>query len=213
MIEINSDSENTPRFDPAKWIGQNKVYRDLPTQVTAAKFTAAHTLPTVVIRQLPIPDIMVTEFLLVPLPNILENDAPFPKQPSSWFSPDPPNCEDTSVHSIKSIPPLALIRRLEEALPQAWLDGPYRSKSLEIVTLRAAQDKWTESLSRFPDTEKHFLNYVSWNSIRPGAPDVQLDSTRLLSDEWISSGIINEMMRDINTRISEDPVLSASTIV
>ncbi|KAJ7752417.1 hypothetical protein DFH07DRAFT_1031626 [Mycena maculata] len=124
-----SDSENAPRFDPAECIGQNKVYRDLPTQVTAAKFTAAHALPTVVIRQLPIPDITVTEFLLVPLPDILENDAPFLKQPSSWFSPDPPNCEDTSVHSIKSIPPLAFIRRLEETLPQAWLDGPYRSKS------------------------------------------------------------------------------------
>ncbi|KAJ7733556.1 hypothetical protein DFH07DRAFT_780577 [Mycena maculata] len=124
-----SDSENAPRFDPAECIGQNKVYRDLPTQVTAAKFTAAHALPTVVIRQLPIPDITVTEFLLVPLPDILENDVPFLKQPSSWFSPDPPNCEDTSVHSIKSIPPLAFIRRLEETLPQAWLDGPYRSKS------------------------------------------------------------------------------------
>ncbi|KAJ7780675.1 hypothetical protein DFH07DRAFT_765193 [Mycena maculata] len=101
------------------------------------------------IQQLPIPDIMVTEFLLVLLPDILENDAPFSKQPSSWFT-----------------------------------------AKLEIVTIRAPQDKWTESLSWLPDTEKHLLNYVSWNSIHPGAPDVQLDSTRLLSDEWISSGII-----------------------
>jgi hypothetical protein len=40
-----------------------------------------------------------------------------------------------------------------------------------------------------------------------------LDWTRLVSNEWLSGGIIDEMMRNINTRISEDPTLAATIFV
>jgi hypothetical protein len=40
-----------------------------------------------------------------------------------------------------------------------------------------------------------------------------LDWTGVIGHEWLSGGIIDEMMRDLKERISEDPVLSSTTFV
>ncbi|KAJ7794106.1 hypothetical protein B0H13DRAFT_2513072 [Mycena leptocephala] len=231
MVEIDiidSDSEQAEEFNPADWIGVGKLYRDVPTHVSAA-CKAARALPTSSICRLPLPDMTVTEFLSLPLPEILHNDAPFPKRPSTWFSLDLPNCDEEMLWSIKSISPLEFICRLENDFSQAWLNGtcsivdhthPDRRLPLtaltffrEIITLHDAQQKWTESRSWLPTTEKYLLDYVSWNSRHTGAPDGQLYWTRLIGDEWLSGDIIDEMMRDIKTRLSEDPELSSSTFV
>jgi hypothetical protein len=228
MIE-EVDSDLDQPFEPADWIGVGKVYRDVPKHVaTACK--AARGLPTSVIRQLPMPDMAVTEFLDFPLQTILDDDAPFPKRSSLWFSPDPPNCGEDTVRFIASIPPLDFVRQLENDFSQAWLNGtcsivdhtdPSRRLPLwtpaffrEVITLHAAKEQWKESRSWLPQAEEHLLDFVSWNSVwSPGAPDGQLDWTRLVSNEWLSGGIIDEMMRDINTRISEDPMLASTTFV
>ncbi|KAJ7701256.1 hypothetical protein B0H14DRAFT_2648524 [Mycena olivaceomarginata] len=113
-----------------------------------------------------------------------------------WFSSDLLNCEGVTVLAIKSIPPLDF----------AWFNGtrsivdhtdsahrlPVWAPTFfcEIIVLRDAQEKWRES-----------------------APGGQLDWKRLISDEWLAGGIIDEMMRDIEARLSEDPALSSSTFV
>ncbi|KAJ6528295.1 hypothetical protein DFH09DRAFT_1094554 [Mycena vulgaris] len=96
---VNFDSDEDIPFDPAAWIGVEKVYRDVPAQVaTACK--AARTLPSSLIRQLPATDVSVTEFLtILLLPNVLDRDAPFPKRPSNWFSEDLSNATLRSLES------------------------------------------------------------------------------------------------------------------
>ncbi|KAJ7456391.1 hypothetical protein B0H11DRAFT_2321726 [Mycena galericulata] len=54
---------------------------------------------------------------------------------------------------------------------------------------------------------------VFWNKVHPEAPDGQLDWTRLLDDEWLSGGIINNMMGDIQRRVTETPALDSTVTV
>jgi hypothetical protein len=93
-VDSDSESEQAPHFNAAEWIG--KLYGDVPAHVGRA-CEAARTLPSSVISHLPSPDISVTDFLCDSLPDILGNEAPSPKRPSSWFSTDPPNCGEEVV--------------------------------------------------------------------------------------------------------------------
>ncbi|KAK7059768.1 hypothetical protein R3P38DRAFT_3168222 [Favolaschia claudopus] len=211
VMEIDSESEEAlPAFVPADWIGQRKLYKDVPRQVSAA-CKAARELPTSVIRQLPMDDMAVADFLAVCLPF------------------DPPNCEENDLWAIKSVPSLESVRQLEQDISQAWLDGvqsiinPFDlSQRLplwsphyfrKIIELRAAQQKWADSRNWLPPAEKYLLQHVSWNTQHAGASDGQLDWTRLLADEWLSGGIIDEMMRDIKSRVSADSRLATSTLI
>jgi hypothetical protein len=133
------------------------------------------------------------------------------------------------VWALKSIPPLQFILQLLADYPQAWLDGSAsivdhtdRTRHLplwtvtffhEVLKIKLAQDKWRESHYWLPNSENFILDYVSWNTRHVGAPEGQLDWTRLISDEWLSGEIIDEMMRDIKARVSEDETLASSTII
>ncbi|KAJ7826110.1 hypothetical protein B0H14DRAFT_3467898 [Mycena olivaceomarginata] len=147
-------------------------------------------------------DMPVTEFLAVQLASsVLAVDEPCLKRTSSWFSLQPPDCGEDVVWLLRSIPPLEFILQLPADHPQAWLNG------------FASIDKWRESHYWLPDSEKFILDYTSWNTRHSGALEGQLDWTRLISDEWLSDGIIDEMMRDIKARVSEDQSLASSTII
>ncbi|KAJ7123335.1 hypothetical protein C8R46DRAFT_1050373 [Mycena filopes] len=83
----------------------------------------------------------------------------------------------------------------------------------QIIALRGAQDKWAESRDWLPNEHKYLLEHVAWDSRHQGVPDGHLNWTRLISDEWLSGSIIDEMMCDVNSRLAEDPDLAASTFV
>ncbi|KAJ6483364.1 hypothetical protein C8R45DRAFT_931974 [Mycena sanguinolenta] len=223
-MESDSDSGDLPVFDPAEWIGLGKPYREVLKHVSAACQTARE-LPSSVIRRLPVVNMLVAEFIAVPLPDILPDDGPFSNRPPSWFSGEPPDSDDTLV----SIPPLNFVRQLETDISQVWLDGaqsivhhadptlrpPLWTPRLfrEIITVRAAQQKWVESYNWLPAKERYLLNFVSWSSTHAGAVDGQIYWTRLISDEWLSGGIIDAMMCDLKTRVSELPALESSTLI
>ncbi|KAJ6583638.1 hypothetical protein B0H10DRAFT_2234825 [Mycena sp. CBHHK59/15] len=86
-----------------------------------------------------------------------------------------------------------------------------------IPALCEAQEKWTCSMEwvrdELPQYDLTIFASVSWNSVHPGAPDGQLDWTRLVDDEWLSGGIIDNMMMDIQSRVAEIPALDAALIV
>ncbi|KAJ7722156.1 hypothetical protein B0H14DRAFT_3520394 [Mycena olivaceomarginata] len=230
MIDLaHSDSDSEPAFDPSQWIGVGKIYRDVPANVSTA-CTASRTLPASVKHQLPMADMPVTEFLAVELASsVLAPHEPCLKRTSSWFSPEPPDHGEDVVWLLRSIPPLEFILQLLADHPQAWLNGsasivdhtdgtrhlPFWTVTFfhEILTIKIAQDKWRESHHWLPDSEKFVLDHTSWNTRHSGALEGQLDWTRLISDEWLSDGIIDEMMRDINARVSEDESLASSTII
>ncbi|KAJ6525333.1 hypothetical protein B0H19DRAFT_1276130 [Mycena capillaripes] len=156
----------------------------------------------------------VAEFLTVQLPYVLDDDAPFPKESSSWFSVELPNCGEDIVWTLGSIPPLDLVRQLENDISQAWLDGaqssivdhtePTRRLPLwnltffrKIIELLAAQKVWKESDAWLPEAEKYLLNFVSWNTKHTVA----------------SGGIMDEIMRDIKSCVSENPPLVSTTLI
>ncbi|KAJ7719366.1 hypothetical protein B0H14DRAFT_3900927 [Mycena olivaceomarginata] len=225
---MDSDTESAPASDPSRWIGVGKIYRDVPAIVSTA-CTASRALPSSEKRRLPMADMPVTGFLTVQLASILDHDEPCLKRTSPWFSLQPPNCGEDAVWALKSIPPLQFILQLLADYPQAWLDGSAsivdhtdRTRHLplwtvtffhEVLKIKLAQDKWRESHYWLPNSEKFILDYVSWNTRHVGAPEGQLDWTRLISDEWLSGEIIDEMMRDIKARVSEDETLASSTII
>jgi hypothetical protein len=175
------------------------------------------------------PEMPVTEFLAVSLQAVLDNDGPFPQQPSSWFSSDSPNCGEDAVLSLESVPPLEFVRQLESAFSQQWLNGacciidhtdntrrfPLWAPTFfrQIIELRVAQERWTESHLWLPPAERYLLEHVSWNTKHVGAPDGQLDWTRLISDEWLSGGIIDEMTADIKSCVLLDPSLASTTLI
>lgn len=231
---IGSDSDSEPtvlvsaEWSGTEWIGTGKVYRDVPDYVAAA-CKAARALPASVLAQIPLEALPVAEFISIPLAPILDRHASILKRAAVWFSPDPPNCEDSVVWALKSIPTLELVRQLESDFSQSWLNGsrsiidpsdPLRRLPLwcltlfrEILTLHAAQQKWIETAAWLPDADRYLLNYVAWNTHHRGAPEGQLDWTRLASDEWLSGGIVDEMFRAIKTEVLEHPTLAASTVI
>ncbi|KAJ7764461.1 hypothetical protein B0H14DRAFT_3895413 [Mycena olivaceomarginata] len=87
----------------------------------------------------------------------------------------------------------------------------------KIHELSVAQEKWTWSMDwvrdELPGCDSKIFTSASWNSVHLRAPDGQLDLTRLVDDKWLSGGIIDTMMVDIQSRVAKDPGLDATIIV
>ncbi|KAJ6504802.1 hypothetical protein C8R47DRAFT_1210058 [Mycena vitilis] len=226
VIEVHTDV----LFDPSKWIGAHKIYKDVPIEVSNACI-AARKIPPIVTAKFPHPTLPVSEFLEVKLPAIYSSPSKY--RTKDWFSTDPPNCDAATLWSITSIPPLYFARDLELAFPQKWLNGalsiqdPHNkpfclplsaiSFYLKIHDLHAAQEKWIESVEwardEIPDCNPDIFLSVGWNAVHPGAPDGQLDWTRLAGDEWLSGQIIDAMAADIQSRVAAIPDLDACVTV
>ncbi|KAJ7102617.1 hypothetical protein B0H15DRAFT_796037 [Mycena belliarum] len=75
------------------------------------------------------------------------------------------------------------------------------------------QEKWANSMDwtrdELPGWSLDIFASVSWNTVHSRAPDGQLDWTRLVDDEWLSGGIIDNMMADIHSRVVANPALSS----
>ncbi|KAJ7502237.1 hypothetical protein B0H11DRAFT_2223709 [Mycena galericulata] len=223
-------------FNPSEWIGAGKIYKDVPTEVSDA-FSSARQLPPDLEATLPGPTMLVPDFIELQLPEILDDPTKFSGRTNDWFSAELPDCDLVSILWSLDIPPNSLLRELEHDFPQKWLNGVKSildpvDNSLrlplfalqfyrKIHELRETQEKWTNSVQRVADqglTDCQSEIYdvfasVSWNTVHFGAPDGQLDWTRLIDDEWLSGGIIDNMMADIQSRVSEIPSLDSTVTV
>ncbi|KAJ7704897.1 hypothetical protein B0H17DRAFT_1126521 [Mycena rosella] len=87
----------------------------------------------------------------------------------------------------------------------------------KIHGFREGQEKWSDSVEwardEVPEADLGIFDTISWNAVHSGAPDGQLDWTRLVADEWLSGGIIDEMMVDIQSRVAAIPALDAAVTV
>ncbi|KAJ7906103.1 hypothetical protein B0H13DRAFT_2333788 [Mycena leptocephala] len=188
-------------------------------------------MPSSLKATLPSPTLPVTEFLALELPAVDKKSKP-PTQTKRWFSTDSPNCDHITTlgSSKKSLPPLYLLRELQNDLPQQWLNGIQSvldplNKSLrlplfaitfyiEIHALRNAQEKWQNSMDwvreNFPAKNLEPFVSLGWDTVHIGAPDGHLDWTRLVDDEWLSDGIMDKMMADIQARITAEPALEST---
>ncbi|KAJ7165736.1 hypothetical protein C8R46DRAFT_1219524 [Mycena filopes] len=220
------------KFNTSQWIGTGKIYKDVPIEVSDA-FTDVSKLPKTLRATLPNPAMSVTDFLAVKLPGVLDTFEKSVGQIHDWFSTDSPNCDPIpALWALKSIPPSFFVAELVHGLPQQWLNGAKsirdpRQPSLrlplfalrffvQIQELHQAQEKWDTSVAWVRDDLGHdtaIFSTVSWNATHSGAPDGQLDWTRLVDDEWLSDSIIHAMMADLQSRVADSPELAAAVTV
>ncbi|KAJ7167800.1 hypothetical protein C8R46DRAFT_1270204 [Mycena filopes] len=213
------------KFNAAQWIGTGKIYKNVPIEVSDA-FTDATKIPKTLRATLPNPAISVTEFLAIKLPGLLEKPV---GQIHDWFSTDLPNCDPIpTLWALKSVPPRFFVAELIHGLPQEWLNGAKsicdpRQPSLrlplcalrffeQIHNLHQAQEKWANSVDWARDEAGHdtaIFSTVSWDATHFGAPDGQLDWTRLVDDEWLSDSIMDAMMADLQSRATDPTVIVA----
>ncbi|KAJ7730514.1 hypothetical protein B0H14DRAFT_2640216 [Mycena olivaceomarginata] len=220
VLELETDSV----FDPSQWIGVGRIYKDVPIEVSDA-CSAAFRMPVNLQATFPSPDLPVTEFLAINLPGNVADLKKMPGQTDSWFSSDVPNCDlTTGLWAANSIPPHSFLRELENDCAQKWLNGAKSildssNKTLrlplfalpfyrKIHELQEAQNKWVCGRGwvrdHLPGFDLAIFSQVSWNT---------LDWTRLLDDEWLSGGIIDTMMFDLQTRVAAIPALDAFVTV
>ncbi|KAJ6477737.1 hypothetical protein C8R45DRAFT_1102026 [Mycena sanguinolenta] len=206
-------------FDTAEWIGVGKLYKDIPIEVSDA-CCDARKIPVDLQATLPSMAMPVTKCLAIQLPGILDSFQKILTKTNHWFSFKPPNCDSSHTLWSHSIPALSFLLELENDYAQNWMNGAvsvvnppekfirfplfavtfYR----EIHRLREAQTKWNSSVrwarTKFAGSDLEIFAQVSWNTVHSDAPDGQLDWTRLVDDEWLSGGIIDSMMADIQSR-------------
>ncbi|CAK5262410.1 unnamed protein product [Mycena citricolor] len=192
-------------FDPSCWINCGRIYKDVPPNVAAA-CVAARALPDAY-AILP-PDCSVRQLLAQRMPHVL---SPAIAARTTWLLRELPNCGHEQVTGLASIPPLSVVRTLQNAFGQSWFDGyksvqdpVEKSRYLPLYAISAfwemhelldAKAKWQRSYDWMPVNDRALLGHVGWNTQHAGAPEGQLDWTRLLSkDGWISGLIIDEMI-------------------
>ena len=92
-------------FDPAKWIRAQKIYKDVPLEVSDA-YAAAREMPPNLQAILLSPALSVTEFLSLFFPRTLNTKHRKSNQTDPWFSTDLPNCDNiiSTLWTSKSLP-------------------------------------------------------------------------------------------------------------
>ena len=122
-MEVIDMSMDVP-FDPAKWIRAQKIYKDVPLEVSDA-YAAAREMPPNLQATLPSPALSVTEFLSLVFPRTLDTKHRKSNQTDPWFSTDLPNCDNiiSTLWTSKSLPSPSLLLELDSELPQRWLNG------------------------------------------------------------------------------------------
>ncbi|KAK7434747.1 hypothetical protein VKT23_020025 [Stygiomarasmius scandens] len=159
------DILNPLPFIHSEWIGQGRLYKDVPMTVINARADAL-AVPYSVKASYPPPNLAVTKYVAIP----------FPQQPYSlittkeraWFSTHEPTVSEDKCWSLiwnRSIPPQTVLNDLEAAFGQNWFDGaqslvdpryqkttyylPLYVLSLwkDISNYRQIQQTWKESIT------------------------------------------------------------------
>ncbi|KAF8126404.1 hypothetical protein K438DRAFT_2146173 [Mycena galopus ATCC 62051] len=215
------EANSSVPFDAAEWIGVGKLYKEVPIEVSDACCNGCK-IPA---------DLQAT----FPSRAIPASWTAIKKSPPRRIT-GSVSSRQTATQSLPSgqtpSPRLPFLCELENDYPQKWMNGAISvldplQKSIhlplfavafycEIHRLREAQDKWHTSVqwaqNKFTGRDLEIFARVSWNTVHPDAPDGQLDWTRLVDDEWVSDGIIDTMMADIQSRATRIRALASVTV-
>ncbi|KAJ7195342.1 hypothetical protein GGX14DRAFT_404050 [Mycena pura] len=93
VIEVDTDVP----FNPSKWIGTRKIYKDVPKEVSDACI-AARKIPSCVAVKFPALTLPVSEFLDLKLPSIFHGTKKY--HTKGWFSTDLPNCDTVTLAQL-----------------------------------------------------------------------------------------------------------------
>ncbi|KAF9780748.1 hypothetical protein BJ322DRAFT_1011530 [Thelephora terrestris] len=167
-------TSNSP-FYPSIWIGVEKTFSDsLPPEVLDAKQITLE-IPETFHTFFPLPTTRVSDFIHWNLP--FQSDGINLYETTQWFSNDLPHT-DPSLLLARSIPPVIILKALDAAAGQMWMDGsrsvvdprfnngedrfPLWVLSLwnEARKLAECQDQWRRSV-RWLDSLTHPVELVA----------------------------------------------------
>ena len=226
-------------FDAAQWIGRGRTYKDVPIYVCDV-LTDIRQIPDLVSKScLPSPEVPILDFINLALPP--QSSELITTQASAWFSNQPPQQNVIELLQSRSIPPKAILDKLDCLLGQAWFDGKvsildprYNDGSdalplwaptywLKMAKIISIQTEWRrakewiqdqkQTLSGFPAPAAVFAAHP-WNM--PLHRDGSMTNhtlAQLLSNRWLSDDIMFLMVGHLRDRLQQDPVLNASTII
>ena len=107
-------------FEESDWIGVNKKYQDVPSEVSDAR-NAVPQVPKLQSTYLfPTFELPVTKLLGFKLPKIMQSITG--TKTNIWFSTDAP-ITDTKCLQIQPVPQEKVLNQLLNNFGQAWLDG------------------------------------------------------------------------------------------
>lgn len=116
IIHINSDS---PPFELSTWIGANRLYHNVPDEVSMAKNECLHISQFFLCRIL-VPTLSVMDIIGFKIPTL--SSSMIMMKTSVWFSKDQPTTEPECMWKC-TIVPESFLHCLECDFGQAWLDG------------------------------------------------------------------------------------------
>lgn len=215
---------NVP-FHSSVWIGTGKKFsHSLPKEVLE-ELQGVLEVPQIIRTSLPPPSTLVGEFIQWS-PPFQSGSLSFHAN-TEWFSKDIPHTDPNSILT-RSIPPRAVLRDLNRAIGQVWLDGyhsvvdprfedgmerfPLWVLSLwtEVQELIESQNDWKRSI-QWLDSLTHPMEIItqvkdmvlglSWNQpLRlPGA--TSMDLTGFLGSLWLSDTQIDMMIGVLQERM------------
>ncbi|KIJ59916.1 hypothetical protein HYDPIDRAFT_32656 [Hydnomerulius pinastri MD-312] len=222
------DLTTSKPFISAEWIGKGKKYDTniLPSFVVDARF-ATTALPAAQQSWIPSPSLSVSQILTLSLP--APSSTIVTVTAKRWFSEDRPD-EDFTYLSSRPIPPNDVIKELEGAFGQAWLNGAQSMidprfndgrdrlplwvltfwKEMNTV-IRAqstwrASEVWLSAESRTTESTQVMAKARELLSVLPWKADVGYGTTtlvfaQLLGTQWLSDDVMDQMMDNLASQV------------
>lgn len=223
-IDIDTD---TP-FHPSAWIGVGKEFSNLlPPEVLNEKEKILK-IPETFDNPLPPPTTPVLDFIRHDLP--FQSGALNFHFTTEWFSNDDPDTDPATLLT-RSVPPRSVLKDLDAAVGQVWLDGgrslvdPRFNNGTErfpfwVLSLwNKAQEsircqnewrksvRWLNSITCPGDIisrAKGVVGRLSWNEPLCLRGATSLDLTGFLGTRWLSDTQINMMIESLHKRMEAE---------
>ncbi|KAI0037576.1 hypothetical protein FA95DRAFT_1614075 [Auriscalpium vulgare] len=124
VIEIPDDPDKV--FIAAEWIGQGKIYPAIPPAHVEAQLKAVLEVPFIPRKHIVPHGLPVIELLQQNLPS--QSAAFMTIKAQKWFHHDSPtdamdHAKTTEMLLRRPVPPVQVLRMLQDTIGQAWLDG------------------------------------------------------------------------------------------
>ncbi|KAJ7500733.1 hypothetical protein B0H11DRAFT_2225129 [Mycena galericulata] len=238
---IDSDDESAlPDWDPAQWIAQGKIYKDVPMHVDTARRRILQLPPSIRAR-LPPKSMSISRLMLLDLPPIAFDDDPMDTD-LKMYTTDEPTQNIEEMLPYLALPPHTMLRQLVDGFPQAWLDGNKSAHTRfnpeiafplwaltfwkEMLDVCEAKDTWlgAESwLSRTGKTPEEvelklqvrgIWSVAGWHPKLDGFSNLAtVDLAKFFSEDYLDSRVVDGMLTllSLRARIAGDETLIIQT--